>query len=191
MNKTLKSGIMATFVALTLTGCEQEERVDVLSARSIDECVAAGMDFPYCEMQFKVAQEMHQDVAPKFEDNTQCSAQFGDSCTRQEIKNSDGTTTSMWMPMMMGYMMGNISSNINNAQASSRPLYMSDARRDKDGSMRGHMVTASGNGAAFGKSSLSRSTATARPGVATVSSTRAAVSTRGGFSASARGSSAS
>lgn len=190
MKKVLSMGLMAIFVTTTV-GC-QDNSVDVLSATSIDQCVASGADFLTCSNNWEQAKAMHQDVAPKFDDANSCLTSFGESCEKKTVTNSDGSTSSIWMPMMAGMMMGHMmSSSTTSNPTQTRPLYAANASRDKKtGVMTGALVTPSGNNVSGGVSRMSPSAASSVPKSASVASTRATVSSRGGFGSAARGASA-
>lgn len=102
-------GLMAAFVAVTLSGCE--DSVDVLAVSSVDQCLAATGDFDKCNEQWNEAQLLHKEVAPRFTDQTACSESFGDDCQVQQVTNADGSTTSMFVPLMAGMMIGNMMNN--------------------------------------------------------------------------------
>lgn len=191
MNKVLTMGIMATFVAAALSGCA-EDKVEILSVTSVDQCISSGVDFMTCQAEWDKATAMHEDVAPKFDTAGGCYGEFGDTCQNRPVRNADGSTSNVWLPMMAGMMMGNMMSNSAHAgaaYANTRPLYMNNARKTASGSYVGGLVTPSGNAIAPGASRMSASAAMSTPTRATVASTKSAVSSRGGFGSSARGSS--
>ena len=184
--KVLTMGLMATFVATALSGCGQEQAA-VLSVTSVDQCIASGIDFGSCQAEWDRATSMHEEVAPKFDTAGGCYGEFGDMCQNRPVRNADGTTSNVWLPMMAGMMMGNMMSSTNNHPVNTRPLYMSNARKTEHGTYTGGLVTPSGNAIAPGASRMSPSAAMSSPTRATVASTRSAVSSRGGFGSSARG----
>ena len=190
MKKVLTMGIMATFVAAALSGC-QDDKVEVLSVSSVDQCIASGIDFGTCQAEWDKATSMHEDVAPKFDTAGGCYSEFGDMCQNRPVTNADGSTSNVWLPMMAGMMMGNMMSSNAHASAyqaaNTRPLYMSGAKKNERGNYVGTFVTPSGNMISPGVSRMSPTAAMSTPTRATVASTKSAVSSRGGFGSSARG----
>lgn len=184
--KVLTMGLMATFVAAALSGCVQEDQAEVLSVTSVDQCIASGIDFNTCNGEWERAKSMHESVAPKFDSASSCMGEFGDMCQNRQVYNSDGTTSNVWLPMMAGMMMGNMMAN-NTHPVNTRPLYMSGAKRTPHGTFVGTLNTPSGNAVSPGVSRMSPAAAASTPKPASVASTRAAVSSRGGFGSSARG----
>lgn len=187
--KVMKMGLMASFVSFASMGCQSEERVEVLTVTSVDQCISSGIDLNTCQSEWDRATSMHEDVAPKFDTAGGCYGEFGDMCQNRPVTHADGTTSNVWLPMMAGMMMGNMMSGSVHAanQANTRPLYMNNARKTPQGTYVGGLVTPSGNPIAAGKSYMSKSAAMSSPTRATVASTKSAVSSRGGFGASARG----
>lgn len=191
MKKVLTMGIMATFVAAALSGCQADDKVEILSVTSVDQCIASGIDFGTCQAEWDKATSMHEDVAPKFDTAGGCYGEFGDMCQNRPVRNADGSTSNVWLPMMAGMMMGNMMSNSAHAgayhAANTRPLYMNNARKTPQGTYVGGLVTPSGNMISPGASRMSSAAAMSSPTRATVASTKSAVSSRGGFGSSARG----
>jgi uncharacterized protein YgiB involved in biofilm formation len=64
------------------------------------------MDAATCEQGFEQAKEEHIKQAPKFNTRAECEAAGFSQCDQAEVKTADGASHSMFMPMMMGYMMG-------------------------------------------------------------------------------------
>lgn len=184
----LTAGIMAAFVAAALSGCQAEDQAEIFSYANTDQCVANGGDYFLCQGEYEKAQAMHEEVAPKFESSYSCVQEFGSTCENRTIRNADGSQSNVWLPFMAGYMMGNMTGT--NAALANRtptqPLYMSGATRQGDRHV-GTYSTAAGTAVSPGKSMVNSSLVANSPTRATVASTKSAVSSRGGFGASARG----
>lgn len=185
--KVLTMGLMATFVAAALSGCAEQDQAEVLSVTSVDQCIASGIDFSTCTGEWERAQSMHEEVAPKFDTAGGCMGEFGDMCQNRPVRNADGTTSNVWLPMMAGMMMGNMMSANNHHPVNTRPLYMSGAKKTPHGTYVGTLNTPSGNAVSPGVSRMSPSAAASTPRPASVASTKSATSARGGFGSSARG----
>ena len=186
--KKMTMGIMATFVAAALSGCVESDQAEVLSVTSVDQCISSGIDYYTCTSEWEKAQSMHEEVAPKFDTAGSCIGEYGDMCQNRPVRNADGTTSNVWLPMMAGMMMGNMmSSSAMHHPVNTRPLYMSGAKKTDRGTYIGTLSTPSGNAVSPGVSRMSPAAAMSTPKPATVASTRSAVSSRGGFGSSARG----
>lgn len=80
----------------------------------VDECVRANvLGRDACESQFRAAQEKHVSEAPKFDSQTSCESQYGAG----QCKPAQAGASSVFVPAMIGFMVGNYLSNARNAQA--------------------------------------------------------------------------
>ncbi len=87
--------------ALTLGACG-EAKEEVLAYKSVEECVAAGVqDEATCRAEFDKAKARHEQVAPRYQRSSTCYSDFGyDRCYRRHT-----STGSIWLPFMVGYML--------------------------------------------------------------------------------------
>ncbi len=87
--------------ALTLGACG-EAKEEVLAYKSVEECVAAGVqDEATCRAEFDKAKARHEQVAPRHQTSSTCYTDFGyDRCYRRHT-----STGSIWLPFMVGYML--------------------------------------------------------------------------------------
>ena len=157
--------------ALVLSACE-EQRVDANIYESVEQCIdAPGASRAECEEQYKVAAEQHAAVAPKYTDQAACEADFGaEQCEVAPYQAQGGG--SIFMPLMMGYMMGSMLGG--RGGAATQPLY-----RSADDSKNFRTADNKNVGATTGKTSVNKSAA-GRP------STKAHTVSRGGFGSRAR-----
>ena len=104
-SKALKLSLMGAS-ALTLVACDNSQEVGVFE--TIDQCVdKAGFTRDACEANQKVAQSEHIRVSPKYTSLSDCETDFGsEKCEVAPQRTTSGG--SVFMPMMMGYMMGNM-----------------------------------------------------------------------------------
>ncbi len=79
-----------------------ESKEEVLTYGSAEACIAAGVqDESTCRAEFDKAKALHEEVAPRYQTSSTCSADFGyDRCYRQRT-----STGSFWLPFMVGYML--------------------------------------------------------------------------------------
>ena len=108
--------------ALTIAACDDPQ--DVASFENVDQCASTdGFSRDDCEANLKQAQLEHTRVAPKYTSIADCEADFGaEQC---EVAPQQTTTGgSVFMPLMMGYMMGSMLGG-NRAGIATQPLYRS------------------------------------------------------------------
>ena len=163
--------LMVSVSLIALTACD-EPKVDASIFKNLDQCKNDQMmRSEKCEASFKEARSQHASVAPKYATKADCQADFGaDKCETAPSRTSSGG--SIFMPMMMGYMMGSMLGGRRSMM--SQPLYNSSKNP-------GAFRTADNRnvGSKTGRTSVAKS-ATSRPSFK--SSTRS----RGGFGSSGR-----
>jgi uncharacterized protein YgiB involved in biofilm formation len=161
------AALMMSVSLIALTACE-EPKVDASIYESIGQCKSDPHNTAdQCEGSFKEASSQHAAVAPKYSSAEDCQADFGQGkCEEAPYKTSSGG--SVFMPLMMGYMMGRRNSMM------SQPLYRSAKSPNSFRTAENQNV-----GSKTGGTKVARS-ATSRPSFK--NSTRS----RGGFGSSAR-----
>ena len=156
--------------AFALSACE-EPKVDAAVFESVKQCI----DYPgvlkeQCEQSFKEAKGQHAAVAPKYASQADCQADFGaGKCEKAPYQTTGGG--SVFMPLMMGYMMGSM---LGGRRMGSQPLYRSSK------SPNGFRTADNrGVGSKIGATKVA-SSATSRP------SFKSSTQSRGGFGTSGR-----
>jgi uncharacterized protein YgiB involved in biofilm formation len=90
-------------VAATVYNLSESDEAHLF--RSPADCVAA-FSKEACETNFADAKKEHEQTAPKFTRKEQCEQEFGvGNCEQREVASGSGVS-SMFLPLMMGYMMG-------------------------------------------------------------------------------------
>lgn len=90
---------LLTGTALAVSACEGEKPV-----KNLTECVQTGKTQAECQKLMREAEKAHMQNAPRFRTQKECIAEYGkDKC--EEVKSS-GSSTSFFIPALMGYMMG-------------------------------------------------------------------------------------
>jgi uncharacterized protein YgiB involved in biofilm formation len=168
-SRTLTLALMSA-TALTLAACDNPEEVAVFE--TVEQCATQnGFNLQACEANMKQAQAEHVRVAPKYTSAADCEADFGaEQCETSPQRTTSGG--SVFMPLMMGYMMGNMMSG--RSGVATQPLYRSrdDAKNFRTGD----------NQKVSGKTGISKvSGQTAR-----APSTKTSTIKRGGFGSAAR-----
>jgi uncharacterized protein YgiB involved in biofilm formation len=96
--------------SLALAGCDDSPPSDAKFFASLQECTAHYAEAE-CKDMVKKSEEQHVATAPKFSRKEECEAEFGAGhCETREMHTEGGGMGSFFMPMMMGYMMGNMMS---------------------------------------------------------------------------------
>lgn len=108
--------------AASLAAC-QEETVDSAVYYSVDECVSSRTyDAEKCAADFKVAQELHEKVAPAYQTRADCEAEFGaEQCAQATEQHASGGFP--FLPLIAGYMIGKQLGGGNAAAVAAQPLY--------------------------------------------------------------------
>ena len=109
MKRSKKAALVLMVPATTflLAGCvEEPEQAMVFNAPS--ECSSDGFgSTEACLAAYQAAQDLHPQVAPKYLSTTECETDFGvGQCETAPQQTTSGG--SVFMPMMMGYMMGSM-----------------------------------------------------------------------------------
>ncbi|AAQ81415.1 lipoprotein [Aeromonas phage Riv-10] len=140
MQKQLKMGIMAAFVSAALSGCGQAntddtftynglggEATPTVTAVSAQQCAElGGGSLEQCQSAFDKAKMEHIDSAPKFNDQASCESGTEAICNRTQIQNSDGSFSDVFVPAMVGMIVGQMMSN------NSRPMPVYAPARPED-----------------------------------------------------------
>jgi len=122
-SKYLKLALMGATV-LTMTACDNSDNVAAIF-EDVDECAQfEGQDLEQCRQGWEKAAEEHIRTAPKYTDVQDCQADFGEeACEEAPMQTTSGG--SVFMPMMMGYMMGSMLSSGTRSNVATQPLYRS------------------------------------------------------------------
>ena len=169
-------GSLLLATALSVAACE-DDAVEARVFSDLDACLAetAGSQdlqaADECRSAFETARAEHERTAPRYAEAALCEEQHGGECTVQQASGGG----SFFMPLMMGYMMGNLMSGGGGALRS-QPLYRTAG---------GRYATATGAtrvAALSGSQSLRPSAFAPAPSSAQAAPmTRAAVRATGGF----------
>jgi uncharacterized protein YgiB involved in biofilm formation len=172
MKRSRTIGLISMGVSvIALTACD-EAKVDALVFDDLQQCLAdRDLSREQCEANYNAAREQHVAVAPKYTSQATCEADFGaEKCEQAPQRTESGG--SIFMPLMMGYMMGSMLAN--RSGVAPQPLY-----RSADDSKTYRTADNKKIGTKTGLTQVAQSTARA-PSVKT------STMSRGGFGASAR-----
>ncbi|NLS43045.1 DUF1190 family protein [BEV proteobacterium] len=169
---------LAISAAFILAGCEQTDET-VSMYQNADDCSAANPSMSaQCTMAYNNALKEAEKTAPKYASKEDCIAEFGEAqCT--PVPAQAGTaaqptqTSSSWMPLMAGYMMGRMMSG--GAGFAQQPLFSS---RSPASSANGQFVDASGK--SYGAATSGRTVTVPKTALVPKPATTNTI-TRGGF----------
>src|SRR5690554_1932991 len=97
--------LMVPATTLMLAGCGEKPTEAVVFSKP-EECATymTQASVEQCMADFQAAQALHPQVAPKYANKTECEADFGSgNCETAPQQHASG---SFFMPLMMGYMAG-------------------------------------------------------------------------------------
>lgn len=105
-------GSVSAVSMLTLAACKDDSPRDGQAIyESVQQCIAAGVSD--CENRFSSALGSHIATGPRYGSEEACASGGHERCTQV----GTGTGTSVWLPAMVGFMVGN-------AISGSRPVYL-------------------------------------------------------------------
>ncbi|RVU35732.1 DUF1190 domain-containing protein [Rheinheimera riviphila] len=134
--------LMVPTATLLLAGCGSEEPVQTAVYQNAEECAAFYNPPAECTAEFAKAQELHAQVAPKYQSKTECETDFGAGNCETPATAAVSTdpnapvqqqqaSSGFFMPMMMGFLAGQMLNRGGAGQAGSQksvptqPLYKS------------------------------------------------------------------
>ena len=171
--------------AFTLAGC-REEQVDASAFPDLQSCVdqsrSGGMFSQQdCETAFSEAEALHVEAAPRYDSLAVCEEQHGEGACGSEAQATSGGSGSIFMPLLAGYLMGNMLGG-RSGMAAAQPLYKTPDGRFTNASRSSTFSTNSGS-AKMNTSQFVRPTST----VGKAPMSRATASSRGGFGSTGGG----
>ncbi|MEP3420597.1 MAG: DUF1190 domain-containing protein [Erythrobacter sp.] len=98
--KTLALGGIAA-AGLAVSGCSDDVPAEYQFS-SVQQCTTAGFDQAVCEEEFKQAQALHTENAPKFDNEAACEEQWGENQCRPAYYQSQ--RSSYFSPFLTGYL---------------------------------------------------------------------------------------
>lgn len=110
MTKRSKNVTLPVFAVLTtaaLAGCGDEPPPPAVPYASVEQCISSGNDAALCKLAFDKAEEEHVAKAPRFNGAAECEKAVDVTrCVPTQVRQPDGSFTTMFLPAMAGYMLG-------------------------------------------------------------------------------------
>lgn len=165
--------------AFTLAGC-REEQVDAAAFPDLKSCTDAatptGMfTVQDCEASFAEAEALHVESAPRYDSLAVCEEQHGEGACGSEASATQGGSGGIFMPLLAGYLIGNMLGG-RAGMSAGQPLYKTSDGRFTNAA-RSSTYSSNNGSAKLNTSQFTRPAATA--GKAPM--TRATAASRGGF----------
>lgn len=112
--------------AFALAGCE-EEKVDAAAFPDLQSCIdQAALSSTFtrqdCETSFAEAEALHVEAAPRYDSIAVCEEQHGEGACGSEAAATQGGSGSIFMPLLAGYLIGNMLGG-RSGMAAAQPLY--------------------------------------------------------------------
>lgn len=171
--------------AFTVAGC-REEKVEAQAFPDMASCEAAAaqdglFSVEECDTAFAEAEALHVESAPRYDSLQVCEEQHGEgNCGSEEQQVSGGGGMGgIFMPLLAGYLIGNMLGGRGSGMAASQPMYRNAQGGFTNASGTSNFGSNSGR-ATMGSQNFARPATTA--GRAPM--TRATAGTRGGFGSS-------
>lgn len=167
--------------AFTLAGC-RDEQVDAAAFPDLQSCLddaSRGGIFTAqdCESAFDQAQTLHVESAPRYDSLAVCEEQHGEGACGTEATATQGGSGGIFMPLLAGYLIGNMLAG-RQGMSAAQPLYKTSNGRYTDAARTSTFSSNSGS-ARLNTSQFTRPATTA----GTTPMTRATANSRGGFGA--------
>ena len=122
--------VMVPATTIMLASCSSEEPVQTAVYETADQC-ASYYNPEQCQAEFAAAKALHPQVAPKYTDKAACENDFGAGNCEAPAATTASTTpaatssSGFFMPMMMGFMAGQLFSGGGRSNLQAQPLYKS------------------------------------------------------------------
>ncbi len=171
--------------AFTLAGC-REEPIDAAAYPDLQSCLndaSRGGIFTAkdCETSFAEAQTLHVEAAPRYASLEVCEEQHGENACGTEATATQGGSGGIFMPLMAGYLIGNMMGGRGGMYAA-QPLYNTQDGRFTNAA-RSSTFSSNSGATKLNTSQFTRPATTAGK----TPMTAATASSRGGFGASGAG----
>lgn len=165
-SSSVRLTLMSAATAAGLSACG-ETPADPPLFSNVEQCVTRGVDRAQCQTAFDEAMKSHQERAPRFATRDECLKGVDvEDCVPTPVRNPDGSSTSMFVPAIAGFLVGQALANRGGGA-----VYRS---RDYPGQYRdgGNVIGSRGTGAGVATTSPSRPTVSRPPNVNTTTIAR-------------------
>ncbi len=186
-----RSRTVALFIvgaaAFALAGCRDEE-VDAAAFPDLQSCTdaaTAGGAFSAqdCNVAFAAAQQLQAETAPRYDSKEVCEEQHGvGACGDEQQVTGTSGGSGIFMPLLAGYLIGNMMSRGATAAPAVQPLYKTSDGKFTNATGTSTYQTNSGTGKLSAAQFTKAPTTLGKPPM-----TKATVVSRGGFGSAGSG----
>jgi uncharacterized protein YgiB involved in biofilm formation len=174
--------------SFAIAGC-REEQVEAQAFPDLASCEAAASNgglytVDQCKASFAEAEALHVESAPRYDSLAVCEEQHGEgNCGSEESQmTGGGGMGGIFMPMLAGYLIGNMLGGAGRSMAASQPMYRTPDGKYTNAARSSTFSTNTGK-ASMGSNMFARPAAT----VGQAPMSRATAASRGGFGSSSAG----
>ena len=162
--------------AFALAGCRHEQ-VDAAAFPDLQSCTAKGGAFSAqdCETSFAEAETLHVEAVPRYDSLQVCEEQHGQGACGSEAEATQNGSSSIFMPLLAGYLIGNMLGG-RQGMSAGQPLYKTSDGKFTNAARSSTFSTNSG-AAKLSTSQFARPTST----IGKKPMTSATARSRGGF----------
>jgi uncharacterized protein YgiB involved in biofilm formation len=96
-------GIAAAGLGFGLSGCE-DVPAEPMRFSSVEQCVSAGLEQPFCESTYSAALAQHRSTAPQYSGRDECEDEWGEYGCESAPVASGGQ--SVFTPLLAGFLVG-------------------------------------------------------------------------------------
>ena len=102
-SRLVLGGIAAAGLGLSLSGCE-DTSTEPLRFESVEQCVSAGYERPFCQSTYSAALTEHRRTAPEYEAAAECEKEWGTYGCERRWGPSGGQ--GVFTPLLAGFLVG-------------------------------------------------------------------------------------
>ncbi len=172
--------------SFAVAGC-REEQVDAQAFPDLASCEAAAANgglftVEECKQSFAEAEALHVESAPRYDSLVVCEEQHGQgNCGSEDQQVSNGGSGSIFMPLLAGYLLGNMLGRAGGGMAAAQPMYRNASGSFTNASRTSTFSSNNGRGTMSSQQFIRPAATAGKPPM-----TRATASSRGGFGRSGR-----
>lgn len=111
-SSSVRLTLMSAATAAGLAACNEAPPPAPAPFSTVEQCVGRGVDRAQCQTAYDEAVKSHQERAPRFATREECLKGVDvNDCTPTQVRQPDGSTTSMFLPAIGGFLVGQALAN--------------------------------------------------------------------------------
>jgi uncharacterized protein YgiB involved in biofilm formation len=105
-SSSVRLTLMGAATAASLSACDSPSQGPV-AFNDVGQCIASGIDRSRCQSAYDEAIKAHAEKAPRFASRDECLKSIDvNDCVSTPVRNPDGSATSMFVPALGGFLLG-------------------------------------------------------------------------------------